>query len=93
MQESKLQLSGAEIMRVTYLGVAVNILLSIVKVVVGLAAGSIALVADGIHSISDIATDVVVLLGAYFGTKDPDPENPYGHAGLKHLLPVLLLSL
>ena len=42
-------------------------------------AGSIAMVYDGIHSLSDMTTDVAVLLGVYFGSKEPDKEHPYGH--------------
>ncbi|MHC5083125.1 MAG: cation transporter, partial [Planctomycetota bacterium] len=48
------------IRRVTYIGMVGNILLAIVKTLVGLLSGSIALVADGIHSLSDSVTDVAV---------------------------------
>ena len=58
---------------------AVNIALSVVKVVVGWLAGSLALVADGIHSLSDVATDAAVLVGLRLGSKEPDQSHPYGH--------------
>jgi cation diffusion facilitator family transporter len=58
---------------------AVNIALSIIKVAIGLYAASLALVADGIHSLSDIATDVAVLLGLRLGSREPDKCHPYGH--------------
>jgi len=64
---------------VTYLGIAVNIALSIVKLVIGSLAGSLALLADGIHSLSDVATDAAVLLGLRLGSKEPDKSHPYGH--------------
>jgi len=64
---------------VTKLGIVANTVLCVVKVVVGLAAGSMALVADGVHSISDTATDVVVLLGVRLGAREPDARHPYGH--------------
>ncbi|MHC4464294.1 MAG: cation diffusion facilitator family transporter [Planctomycetota bacterium] len=64
---------------VTYLGIVVNIALSIVKVVIGSLAGSLALMADGIHSLSDVATDAAVLLGLRLGSKEPDQNHPYGH--------------
>jgi cation diffusion facilitator family transporter len=57
----------------------VNIALSIVKVVIGSLAGSLALMADGIHSLSDVATDAAVLLGLRLGSKEPDQNHPYGH--------------
>lgn len=58
---------------------AVNIALSVIKVVIGLLATSLALVADGIHSLSDVATDVAVLLGLHLGSRKPDQSHPYGH--------------
>jgi len=76
-------IANRRIKRVTYLGAGVNFVLSVVKTVVGLLSGSMALVADGIHSISDMATDAVLLLGVYFGSKEPDPEHPYGHGRLE----------
>jgi len=76
---NKQQIAGRQIKSVTYLGMAVNIALSVVKVVVGWLAGSLALVADGIHSLSDVATDAAVLVGLRLGSKEPDQSHPYGH--------------
>jgi len=77
--DSKLGIAGKQIKLITYLGLAVNIALSAVKVIVGFLAGSLALIADGIHSLSDAATDVAVLLGVRLGSKAPDQSHPYGH--------------
>ena len=74
---------AGQIRLVTYLGMAVNMVLSAVKVVVGLGVSSLSLVADGIHSLSDLATDVVVLLGAYLGARKPDRTHPYGHGRIE----------
>ena len=79
MNTDKLETSGKEIKRVTYIGMSLNITLSIIKVVIGHFAGSLALVADGIHSISDLATDAAVLLGIRLGSKKADSSHPYGH--------------
>jgi cation diffusion facilitator family transporter len=68
---------------VTNVSVAVNVGLFILKVAVGAVGGSMALVADGIHSLSDMATDLAVLLGHHFGSKEPDVEHPYGHGRLE----------
>jgi len=83
MDSTKTEYSTRQIRRVTYLGIAGNIVLAIVKVVVGLTAGSMALVADGVHSLSDMVTDMVLLLGVHFGSKGPDPEHPYGHGRIE----------
>ena len=79
MDNNKQAITGRQIKSVTYLGMVVNIALSVIKVVIGLSAASLALVADGIHSLSDIATDIAVLLGLRLASKKPDQSHPYGH--------------
>lgn len=79
MDNNKQAIAAGQIKSVTYLGMAVNVALSVIKVAVGLFASSLALIADGIHSLSDIATDIAVLLGLRLGSKEPDKCHPYGH--------------
>ena len=79
MGNDKRTIAGRQIKSITYIGIAVNIALSVVKVVIGSLAGSLALVADGVHSLSDVATDAAVLLGLRLGSKEPDQSHPYGH--------------
>jgi len=79
MGNSKQIIAGRQIKSVTYLGIVINVALTVVKVVIGLLSGSLALLADGIHSLSDIATDAVVLLGLRLSSKEPDQSHPYGH--------------
>ncbi len=83
MSDSRITTDNAQIRSVTYLGLYTNIILAAIKIVVGALAGSVALVADGIHSISDMATDVAVLLGIYYGSKKPDSKHPYGHGRIE----------
>lgn len=83
MTREKLQKSRGRIKSVTNLSIVVNSLLCISKFVIGLLAGSIALVADGVHSLSDMVTDIAVLVGSYFGSKEPDAEHPYGHGRIE----------
>lgn len=79
MRNDKRTIASRQIKSITYIGIAVNIALSVVKVVIGWLAGSLALIADGVHSLSDVATDAVVLLGLRLGSKGPDQSHPYGH--------------
>lgn len=65
--------------RSTWVSVAVNIALSGVQIVVGVLAKSQGLVADGIHSLSDLVADFVVLFASHHGAKEADAEHPYGH--------------
>ena len=80
---TKGETAARQIKKITYLGVVINIGLAIVKCVVGMLAGSMALFADGIHSLSDTITDAVVLLGVHWGAKQPDPQHPYGHGRME----------
>ncbi len=79
MGNNKQIIAGRQIKSVTYLGIVINVALTVVKVFIGLLSGSLALLADGIHSLSDIATDAVVLLGLRLSSKEPDQHHPYGH--------------
>ena len=75
---------------VTYFGMVINVVLSAIKLIVGLAVSSLALVADGVHSLSDLATDVAVLLGSHLGAKKPDRTHPYGHGRIETFSAVLI---
>ena len=65
--------------RSTWVSVAVNIALSAVQITVGILAKSQGLVADGIHSLSDLVADFVVLFASHHGAKEADADHPYGH--------------
>jgi cation diffusion facilitator family transporter len=90
MLNYKIEQANKQIRFVTSLGIGGNIVLSAIKVGFGLFAGSIALVADGIHSLSDMVTDVAVLLGTYFGSKRPDESHPYGHGRIETFAAVFI---
>ncbi len=72
-----------ETRRVTLIGSALDLSLGIVKIIGGLAGHSQALVADGVHSLSDLATDVLVLVAAKHASIDADEAHPYGHARIE----------
>src|SRR4249919_559902 len=65
--------------RSTWVSVAVNVLLSATQIAVGLVSKSQGLVADGIHSLSDLVADFVVLFAGHHAKKDADEDHPYGH--------------
>jgi cation diffusion facilitator family transporter len=74
--------------KVTLIGSLVDFLLGVVKILVGWAAHSQALVADGIHSLSDLATDFVVLYAAKHSHREADEAQPYGHGRIETLTTV-----
>lgn len=73
----------AEGLKVTWVGLFANLLLIALKLVGGLVGKSQALIADAVHSISDIFSDVVVLFGLKWGRKGADDEHHWGHARIE----------
>jgi cation diffusion facilitator family transporter len=74
--------------KVTLIGSLVDFLLGVVKILVGWMAHSQALVADGVHSLSDLATDFVVLYAAKHSHREADEAHPYGHGRIETLTTV-----
>ena len=71
--------------KVTLVGTASNFLLSIIKLIGGIIGNSAALVADAVHSISDLLTDVIVLITLKIGQKPKDDDHTYGHGKVESL--------
>jgi len=71
--------------KVTIVGVLVNALLILLKLITGIFGSSQALIADAVHSISDLFTDAVVLIGIRISQKPPDKTHHFGHARIETL--------
>ncbi len=67
------------IKRVTVVNAIGNLILAMIKLLIGWMGNSQALIADGIHSLSDLLGDGFVYFSAYIGNQEPDGEHPYGH--------------
>ena len=85
MDGDKQQTATKQLRGVTYLSIGANVFLIAGKFIVGAITGSLSLVADAIHSVSDMLTDIGVLLGLYFGSRKPDSSHQYGHGKLETL--------
>lgn len=79
-----------EIDRVTLAGSAVNLLLTVFKFVAGFVGRSSAMVADAVHSLSDLLTDAVVLVFIHISGKPADSKYDYGHGKFETLATVLI---
>jgi len=83
--------------RSTWVSVAVNLVLTIAQIVVGVWSKSQGLIADGIHTLSDLVADFVVLFANHHSQKDADVDHPYGHQRFETaaslVLGVLLLAV
>lgn len=76
--------------RVTIVNASTNTLLAFFKIIVGYFGRSHALLADGIHSLSDLVSDAVVLIAAKVGGKMPDKDHPYGHQRIETLAALII---
>lgn len=77
---------------VTWLGLVSNLVLAGGKIGAGLLFGSQAILADGVHSLTDLASDVAVLIGLRYGDRPADPSHPYGHRRM-HTLAAMFIGL
>lgn len=76
--------------RITWIGMAVNVLVAAMKGIGGVVFSSHALIADAVHSISDLMTDVAVLLGVRYWVAAPDADHPYGHGKIQALVTLFI---
>lgn len=74
--------------QVTWIGLAVNLILFITKFVLGFLGSSQAVIADAFHSLSDIVTDIAILFGIKFWSAPPDECHPYGHKRIETIVTV-----
>ena len=79
-----------EIYKVTLVGSAVNVLLTVFKFVAGIVGHSAAMTADAVHSLSDLLTDAVVLLFVRISSKPEDKDHDYGHGKYETLATTII---
>ncbi|MDD2341347.1 MAG: cation diffusion facilitator family transporter [Tolumonas sp.] len=77
----------------TWVSVVVNLFLTLGQVIVGVISGSQGLIADGIHSLSDLVADFVVLLANHKSKKEADEDHPYGHYRYENAASLVLGAL
>lgn len=69
-----------------------NILLAVVKIAAGILGNSYALVADGIESVSDVFSSILVLVGLRYAQKPADKNHPYGHGKIEPLVTFVIVG-
>ena len=76
--------------RATFASIIVNIFLAIGQILLGFIGNSQALIADGVHTLSDLSTDTMVLYAIWHGSKEADDDHPYGHGRIETAATVFL---
>ena len=79
--------------RSTWVSVIVNIFLTVTQVLAGILSQSQGLIADGIHSLSDLVADFIVLLAVHHSQKEPDEDHHYGHQRYENAASLVLGGL
>lgn len=80
-------------MRVSVTTIIGNVLLSAFKLVAGVVGGSAAMVSDAVHSLSDVFSTFVVMIGIKAANKDADKEHPYGHERFESVAALVLAAI
>ena len=90
IKENKIDNDKKIAMRVSAVSIAVNIALSVMKLLAGIIAHSGAMVSDAVHSASDVFSTFVVIIGVHAASKDADEEHPYGHERMECVAAIIL---
>ena len=70
-----------------------NVILFLIKLILGIFINSIALIADSVHSLSDVGTSGVVIYGFKISKKPPDESHPYGHGRMEYIATIIIATL
>ncbi len=89
MPNARLQRS----LRVTFLGLTVNALLSVVKLAAGILGNSYALMADAVESLADVFSSVIVWRGLVLAAEPPDEDHPYGHGKAEPIAAAIVATI
>lgn len=90
MKKNKDNNSVKQVKKITYYGIMINLCLAALKLIVGYLGASQAVIADAIHSLSDMFTDFAVIFGVKFWSAPPDEKHPYGHRRIEALVTIAI---
>lgn len=80
-------------MKVSFVSIAANVILSVFKLFAGIFAHSGAMVSDAVHSASDVFSTIVVIIGIRISSKKSDKEHPYGHERMECVAAIVLATI
>ena len=80
----------SQIIRTSWVGIGANVLLAAFKAVVGLVAGSVAIVMDAVNNLSDALSSVITILGAKLSVRPADREHPFGFGRVEYFSAIII---
>lgn len=76
-----------------WVSVFINAILFVIKLIIGIVVGSVSIIADAIHTLSDVISSGVVIWGFHEAEKPADPEHPYGHGRVEYIATLIIAIL
>jgi len=90
MKQARHGTAAAQVRHAGWVGLITNLALAAIKMVAGIIGHSHALIADAVHSLSDLVTDFAVIAGVHFWSKPADDDHPHGHHRIETLVTVVI---
>ena len=81
---------GKEIIRTSWVGIVANVLLAAFKALVGVVAGSIAIVMDAVNNLSDALSSVITIIGTKLSQKPADRKHPFGYGRVEYFSAIII---
>ena len=79
-----------EAIKASKISIIINLILSVLKLIAGIVASSMAMITDAIHSATDVFSTVIVIIGVKVASKKSDASHPYGHERFECIASVIL---
>ena len=79
-----------KIIKISVLGIIVNIILVIFKAIVGFIANSISIILDAVNNLTDALSSIITIIGTFLASKKPDKEHPYGHGRVEYFASIII---
>ncbi len=80
-------------MRISNVSIGVNVILSALKMFAGIIAHSSAMISDAVHSLSDVLSTIVVMIGIHISSKEEDADHQYGHERFECVASIILATM
>ena len=81
------------ITRTSWLGILANVLMAIVKIIIGVLTSSIAIISEGVNNATDSLTAVIALIGTKLANKHPDKKHPFGYRRIEYLTGLVIATI
>ena len=79
--------------KVSFISIIINVILTVFKIIAGVIGRSSAMLSDAVHSLSDVISTIVVIIGVKLSYKEADEEHPYGHEKLECVAAIILSTI